>query len=62
MKDLSRVIHKNIEEQMIARCLADKPGILKIAKTPTIKTRESIKERKTMQKKMLASGSTEIRR
>lgn len=47
---------------MIARCLADKPGILKIAKTPSIKTRESIKERKTLEKRMLASGATEMRR
>ena len=47
---------------MIAKCLADKPGILKIARTPEIKTRESIKERKTLEKKMRAAGSTELRR
>lgn len=62
LKDLSRTINKSIEEQMIAKCLADKPGILKIARTPEIKTRESIKERKTLEKKMRAAGSTELRR
>lgn len=47
---------------MISRCLADKPGILKVARAPTIKTRESIKERKSFEKKMKAAGSTEMRR
>jgi len=56
------VIHKNIEQQMIAKCQADKPGILHIVKPPVVKTRESIDQRKLLERKMNAAGATEIRR
>lgn len=44
----------------IAKALADKPGILKIAKPVTLKKSEQLNQRKTLERKARALGSTEI--
>lgn len=47
---------------MIAKCEADKPGILRIAKATAIKKSEQIDQRKVLEKQMKAAGATELRR
>ena len=59
---MSKVIHKNIEQQLIAKCEADKPGILRIAKAAPLKKSEQKDQRKTLEKQMKAAGSSEMKR